>query len=446
LSYLLQPNSKLKCFIEQKKSFIKITFNIKLTLILLTSYFTITKTPRISGTLQSLSSSKSISNRALLLKALSGPQSVVSNLSDARDTQLMSRLVKSGDKVIDVMDAGTTMRFLTAYFSITGKNKILTGTARMKERPIGILVDALRTLGATIDYLDREGFPPIETKGFPNQKTDSLEIFGNVSSQYISALMMVAPTLPKGLTIYLTGKIASVPYIQMTATLMAQFGVKSSIDLSAQKIRINSTPYHPAHVVVEADWSAISYWYGFTALAEEAKIILPNVSEKSLQGDRVIADIMEWLGVQSTFVNNSLVLAKKNHFEKITWDFKDCPDLAQTVLPVCAAKGISGEFTGLESLRIKETDRIAALQNELAKIGAALTEPQTGNWILTPGKITGQPITIETYHDHRMAMGLAPWATQTELRIEAPEVVNKSYPGFWEDMKSVGFSISEVEG
>ncbi len=405
----------------------------------MTSYLHLAKTPRLLGTAHKLSSSKSISNRALLLKALSGNQSVVSNLSDARDTQLMNRLVGSEEKTIDVLDAGTTMRFLTAYFAVTNKNKILTGTARMKERPIGILVDALRQLGVSIDYLEKEGFPPIETKGFGPQKTSELTIPGNVSSQYISALMMVAPTLPRGLTLQLTGKIGSVPYIQMTAALMEQFGVKSSIDLKAQVIRIDSASYRAAHVVVEADWSAISYWYGFTALADEAEIVLPNVSEKSLQGDRVIAEIMETLGVKSIFKNNQLILTKQKANAELSWNFKDCPDLAQTVLPVCAAKGISGEFTGLESLRIKETDRIAALQNELAKIDAQLTEPESGTWKLMPGKISGQPITIETYHDHRMAMGLAPWATQTELRIEAPEVVNKSYPGFWEDLKSVGF-------
>jgi len=378
-----------------------------------------------------------------LLKALSGNQSIVSNLSDARDTQLMNRLVGSHDKIIDVLDAGTTMRFLTAYFAVSGKNKIITGTARMKERPIGILVDALRTLGASIDYLEKEGFPSIETKGFASQKTDHLEIPGNVSSQYISALMMVAPTLPSGLTISLSGKIGSVPYIQMTAALMKEFGVTCQLDFDKKNIQIPSTSYHPTHVTVEADWSAISYWYGFTALAETANLVLPNVSEKSLQGDRVIADIMEWLGVQSTFLNNSLVLTKKNHLSNIFWDFIDCPDLAQTVLPVCAAKGISGEFTGLESLRIKETDRIAALQNEMAKIGATLTEPQTGKWVLTPGKISREPITIETYHDHRMAMGLSPWATLSDLIIQEPSVVNKSYPGFWNDMKTVGFKITE---
>jgi 3-phosphoshikimate 1-carboxyvinyltransferase len=407
----------------------------------LASHLSISKTSFISGTVLQLSSSKSISNRALILKALSGNQAAVGNLSDARDTQLMNRLVGSSDKIIDVLDAGTTMRFLTAYFAITGKNKIITGTARMKERPIGILVEALRKSGASIDYLEQEGFPPIETKGFASQKTDHIEIPGNVSSQYISALMMIAPTLPSGLTISLTGKTGSVPYIQMTAALMKEFGVTCHIDFDKQIIQVPSTRYKPARVTVEADWSAISYWYGFTALAEKADVILPNVSEKSLQGDRVIADIMEQLGVQSTFVNNSLVLTKKNHSNTISWDFKDCPDLAQTVFPVCAAKGISGEFTGLESLRIKETDRIAALQNEMAKIGATLIEPQTGKWILTPGKIKGEPIIIETYHDHRMAMGLAPWATLTDLIIKEPSVVNKSYPGFGEDMKTIGFEI-----
>lgn len=407
------------------------------------AYLSISKTANLLGTTHKLSSSKSISNRALILKALSGNQSVVSNLSDARDTQTMNRLITSNDKLIDVLDAGTTMRFLAAYFAITNQNKILTGTARMKERPIGILVDALRELGVTIDYLEQEGFPPIETKGFVIQKTNTLTIPGNVSSQYISALMMIAPTLPKGLIITLTGKMGSVPYFQMTASLMAEFGVACQIDLEAQKITILPRAYKPTDITVEADWSSISYWYGFTALAETATITLPNVSEKSLQGDRVIAEIMDRLGVASTFKNNQLVLSKKETATELTWDFKDCPDLAQTVLPVCAAEGITGTFTGLESLRIKETDRIAALQNELGKIGAILTEMDAGRWMLAPGKVSGEEITINTYHDHRMAMGLAPLATLTNLKIESPEVVNKSYPGFWDDMKSVGFEIEK---
>ncbi|MCW5912512.1 MAG: 3-phosphoshikimate 1-carboxyvinyltransferase [Cyclobacteriaceae bacterium] len=401
------------------------------------------KTQHLSGTIHKLSSSKSISNRALILKALSGEQSTVSNLSDARDTVLMTNLVGGPHKIIDVLDAGTTMRFLTAYFTLTNQNKILTGTTRMKERPIGILVDALRMLGAQINYLEKEGFPPIETKGFVKQQTATLTIPGHISSQYISALMMLAPTLPQGLTLTLTGKIGSVPYIEMTASLMEQFGVRPDINLSEQTIRIDPAKYKTSHVVVEADWSAISYWYGFTALAQQAEITLPNVSPESLQGDRVIAAIMEKLGVRSAFKDNRLVLSKQESATNLMWGFKDCPDLAQTVVPVCAVKGIAGEFTGLESLRIKETDRIAALQNEIAKVGATLTEPSTGKWILTPGKIPATEITIDTYHDHRMAMGFAPWATLTDLKINDPAVVNKSYPGFWDDVKSVGIPVTE---
>jgi 3-phosphoshikimate 1-carboxyvinyltransferase len=410
------------------------------------SYISIKTNPSINGTIRELSSSKSISNRALLLKALGGNQSTVSNLSSARDTQLMQRLVNSQEKTIDVMDAGTTMRFLTAYFGLTGKNKILTGTDRMKERPIGLLIDALRNLGATIDYLDKEGFPPIETKGFEKQLSDELEIPGNVSSQYISALMMVAPTLPNGLTIKLKGDVGSVPYIRMTASLMEEFGISPVLDFKNGTINIQNSKFKKATVVVEADWSSASYWFGFTALAKEADIVLPNVSEKSLQGDRIIVEIMDKLGVRSVFESGNIHLSKKEPAKHLVWNFKDCPDLAQTVLPVCAAKGITGEFTGLESLRIKETDRIMALQNELKKIGGILTEPSTGNWKLelrTTNFETRNPkLEIQTYHDHRMAMGLAPLATLMDLKIEAPEVVNKSYPTFWDDMKSVGFECA----
>lgn len=413
------------------------------------SYLVIPKCSRLVGTASQLSSSKSISNRALILKALSGNQSVVSNLSDARDTQLMMAALANAEKTIDVKDAGTTMRFLTAYFALTGKNKILTGTARMKERPIGLLVDALRKLGATIDYIEQEGFPPIEVKGFKQQPTNQIEIPGNISSQYISALMMTAPLLHQGLTISLMGNVGSVPYILMTAELMKEFGVACAIDWKKGIIEILHQSYQSTQYTVEADWSSASYWFGFTALAKEAEITLPNISEKSLQGDRVIVEIMDKLGVLSTFKDGSLHLSKKESVQQLIWDFKDCPDLAQTVFPVCAAKGIRGEFTGLESLRIKETDRIAALQNELAKLGAKLTEPSTGNWKLEtrnhkPASGIQQPateLTIHTYHDHRMAMGFAPWATLMDLKIEAPEVVNKSYPRFWEDMKGVGFEI-----
>ncbi len=404
-------------------------------------FITIQRNTRVLGTVNNLPSSKSISNRALLLNVLSGNQSVVSNLSTARDTRLMEALISSPDKVIDVMDAGTTMRFLTAFFALTGKYKILTGTDRMKERPIALLVDALRAVGATVVYLDKEGFPPIETKGFTEQKTSSVSLPGDVSSQYISALMMTAPLLPQGLTIRINGPIGSRPYIDMTAALMKTFGV--TCDFTGPLIRIPPAPYQSSNLTVEADWSAASYWFAFAALAERAELRLPHVSRQSLQGDRVIVDIMEGLGVRADFQDNGAILTKQPSEASIAWDFKDCPDLAQTVLPVCAAKGISGLFTGMESLRIKETDRIAALQSELGKIGATLTEEKTGHWKLIPGKMV-EFVSIQTYHDHRMAMGFAPLATLTNLKIEEPDVVNKSYPGFWEDMRTAGFDIQDT--
>ncbi len=410
----------------------------------MTSYISIKANSVVRGTVNELSSSKSISNRALLLQALSNNQSIVSNMSVARDTQLMERLVSSPDVVIDVLDAGTTMRFLTAYFALSGKHRIMTGTDRMKERPIALLVDALRKIGASIDYKEKEGFPPIETKGFSGQLADQLEIPGNVSSQYISALMMVAPILPKGLTILLQGKIGSIPYIRMTTELMKLFGVEPFLDFDKGLIKIQHSAFKKAEVVVEADWSSASYWFAFVALAKQAELTLPSVSEKSLQGDIVIVDIMDQLGVQTIFKNGNALLSKKEAAKNLTWDFKDCPDLAQTVLPVCAAKGISGDFTGLDSLRIKETDRIAALQNELRKIGAALSETTTGNWRLETDIVPTKSITIQTYHDHRMAMGFAPLATIQDLKIESPEVVNKSYPGFWRDMNSVGFETTTL--
>ena len=405
------------------------------------SSVTLKSNPTIGGITSQLPSSKSISNRALILNALSGNRSTVSNLSSARDTKLMNALIGSDSQMIDVMDAGTTMRFLTAYFALTDQKKILTGTDRMKQRPIKLLVDALRLIGAEIEYRGEEGFPPMETLGFRSQKAATLSIPGNVSSQYISALMMLAPILQNGLTINLTSEAGSVPYITMTASLMREFGATVDLDFKSNRIIVKSGNYKPSNVTIEADWSAASYWLGFTALANEAKILLPTVSEKSLQGDRVVVEVMEKLGVKSNFKESSLELTKKDFINHLVWDFKDCPDLAQTVLPVCAAKGVTGEFTGLESLRIKETDRIAALQNELKKIGAELSEPAIGRWKLVPGTISNLKSPIHTYHDHRMAMGFAPWATITDVVIESPEVVNKSYPGFWEDVKSVGIQV-----
>jgi 3-phosphoshikimate 1-carboxyvinyltransferase len=400
---------------------------------LLSTRIQIERTSVLKGTAAYLPASKSISNRVLIMNALSGNTSVLHNLSDANDTQLMLRHVNSAETTIDVEDAGTTMRFLTAYFAVTGKAKVLTGTHRMKERPIGLLVDALRHLGAEIKYLEKDGYPPLQTAGFQQQKTNSLEIRGDVSSQYISALMMIAPTLPQGLKLRLTGKIGSRPYIEMTASLMRQFGAE--VTFVDDTVSVSPKPYAPATHTVESDWSAVSYWFAFAALAHEAEISLPRLQPNSLQGDRAIADIMKNLGVSATLDNGLLKLTKTAAAREIQWDFTHCPDLAQTVAVVCAAKNISGRFTGLESLRIKETDRIAALQNELRKIGADLVE-EGAQWTLVPSRSLPPSAAFQTYKDHRMAMAFAPLATLMKVEIEDPQVVRKSYPRFWDDLES----------
>lgn len=390
----------------------------------------------LTGTVKNLPASKSISNRALILNALAGNLSTLTNLSTANDTQLMMNLIASGNEVLNVEDAGTTMRFLTAYCAVTGKNKTITGTDRMKQRPLAILVDALRKIGADIEYLEKEGFPPVRIKDFHGQKVHEISIRGDVSSQYISALMMVAPTLPKGLHIKFEGKVTSMPYLEMTASLIKQFG--ATIKLNSSEIIITSGHYTPDHFTIESDWSAASYWFAFTALAEHAKIVLPNMTLQSIQGDQIIIDMMEQLGVKCEPNGNTLVLVKKEHQNDFTWDFTHCPDLAQTVAVVCAAKGIKGVFTGLESLRIKETDRIKALQQELKKINATFIE-EDGKWLLLPGKMSETDnLVFETYLDHRMAMAFAPLSALANINIKDPEVVKKSYPSFWDDVKALG--------
>lgn len=397
----------------------------------------------LSGCVDNLPASKSISNRVLILNALSGNQSTLHNLSDANDTRLMLKLIHDESTTIDVEDAGTTMRFLTAYFSVTNQHKIITGTARMKERPIGILVDALRSLGADIAYVENAGFPPLEIKQFSGQKTNSLRIRGDVSSQFISALMMVAPSLPQGLTLYLEGKVGSRPYIEMTASLMKVFGV--TCEVLENQVNLSAAPYAPAEFTVESDWSGASYWFAFAALAQKAELLLPRLYLDSLQGDSAIVKIMESLGIQSRMDGKLLKLTKIKSDKRLTWDFTHCPDLAQTVAVVCAAKGISGCFTGLQSLRIKETDRIAALQMELRKIGADLVE-EHDQWELIPSKRLPEKAFFNTYKDHRMAMAFAPLATCMNVDIENPKVVRKSYPKFWDDLHLLGFSMESASG
>jgi len=359
----------------------------------------------------------------------------------------MIRLLKAEDPVADVLDAGTTMRFLTAYFAITGQDKTLTGTPRMQERPIGILVDALRALGADIGYLQNDGFPPIVTRGFEPTETNQIAIQGDVSSQYISALLMVAPIIPGGLILELTGPVSSRPYIEMTLQQMEHFGVKAQADWTTNTITVPATPYVPRDYAVESDWSGASYWFSTVALADDAEIELLGLKEKSLQGDSAIVDIMRPLGVASTFSERGVRLTKVPAKESLSWDFTHCPDLAQTVAVCCAVKGIPLTLTGIESLKIKETDRIAALQAELQKIGAELVEVETNHQYVVrqlPSHAAQSVPSIHTYEDHRMAMAFAPVAMQRPVVIEDPGVVAKSYPSFWEDFAKVA-GVTQLE-
>ncbi|WP_246010683.1 3-phosphoshikimate 1-carboxyvinyltransferase [Hymenobacter perfusus] len=368
------------------------------------------------------------------------------NLSDANDTQLMQRLLADpAAPVFDAEDAGTVMRFLTAYLAMTGRQTELTGTARMQERPIKVLADALQELGARIEYLNQDGYPPLRLLGrTPQPATEEadfteLKVRGDISSQYISALLMVGPTLPHGLRIWLTGKVGSRPYIRMTLALMQHFGAQCR-DLG-EVLEVRPQAYEATNYTVEGDWSAASYWYAMVALAPAGShLTLPTLRRYSWQGDQAIVAIMAQLGVHTEFLaDETLRLTKRAPNASLTQDFTDCPDLAQTVAVVAAALGIPTTMTGLESLRIKETDRIAALQNELAKFGGSLTDEGAGVFQVSGQdfRVAGQ--TVATYHDHRMAMAFAPLALLGPLTLEAPQVVRKSYPQFWRELEKVGF-------
>jgi len=388
-----------------------------------------------------LSSSKSESNRALIINALAGNTGKLRNLSDARDTRTMERLLQSNDELLDVLDAGTTMRFLTAYLAVnTNSRRVLTGSARMQERPIKILVEALNQVGATIKYQKKEGYPPLEISPFEKQLAQSIKIPSNISSQYISALLMVAPTLPYGLSIELVGEIFSRPYIQMTLEIMSKFGIFYTWE--GQVISIESQSYFAGEYAIESDWSGASYWYGLVSLAESGSVKLLGLRKESYQGDQAIVGIMNDLGIDSQFDAGGVTLTKKPYRSSLKIDFKNCPDLAQTVMTAAAARKVHLTMTGLESLSIKETDRIAAMRAELGKAGVKLQQ-EGSTWILDSEDFNLKPGTLfETYDDHRMAMALAPLSMIEPIKIENPSVVEKSYPGFWRDLESVGVSIS----
>lgn len=399
-----------------------------------------------------LTGSKSESNRALILEALSEGAVQVRNTSEAADTVTLKNILRPdttqpethNPKLVDIGPAGTAMRFLTAYYSLQEGEVILSGSERMKQRPIGILADALITLGAEIAYTEKEGYPPLRIKGPLKQKADQVSIKGNISSQYISALLLIAPKLEQGLKLIIEGELTSKPYVEMTLAMMEQAGIRHV--WTGNVIRIENQPFSHAEISIEPDWSAASYWYAIAALSAEAEIFLPGLNGYSLQGDSKITEIMANFGITSQFKDGGVYLKKEaKKLERKIFDFKECPDLAQTVIVCCAALGHDALFTGLETLKIKETDRVNALQTELSKIGVKLIEKNQTYKLECSGLDLSKKISICTYDDHRMAMAFAPLAlVLPELEIEDHLVVEKSYPDFWKHLEIAGFKINSA--
>lgn len=392
----------------------------------------------------SLPASKSISNRALIMGAVGQFDRSIRNLAKCDDTDVLVRALDSKGNHFDVGAAGTSMRFSTAYLASRPGDWHITGSERMKQRPIGVLVEALRALGAKIDYEENEGFPPLHIQG-TQLKGGHIVLDGGVSSQYISAILMVAPTMKEGLILELSGNIVSVPYIRMTLGMMREMGIES--EWEGNIIKVKPQQYVKSDYVVEADWSASSYWYEMAALSKQCQIQLPFLRKVSFQGDSAVRRIFEPLGISTTFEGEGVTLRRAGEaIRRMEYDFVEQPDLAQTLVVTCCALEIPFEFSGVQSLKIKETDRIAALKNECAKFGYVLTEPAEGKlaWTGERCQPAEQPI-VETYEDHRMAMAFAPMAmVKGSVLINHPMVVTKSYPEFWEHLKQVGFEIEEI--
>jgi 3-phosphoshikimate 1-carboxyvinyltransferase len=398
----------------------------------------------------SITGSKSETNRLLLLQALY-PNISIENTSNSDDSEVMTKALNSqftihNSQLVDIHHAGTAMRFLTAFFAIQeGREVVLTGSSRMKERPIKILVEALRQLGAEISYEENESFPPIKIKGKKLIKS-KVSLSANVSSQYISALLLIAPKLENGLELTLEGEITSIPYIKMTLALLNEIGVETSFVENKIIVKPQFT-IHNSKLTIESDWSSASYWYSIVALSKiGTELTLSSYKKNSLQGDSALVDIYKNFGVETIFNdNNSITISKSNNsqFTNQNLQLNNAPDIAQTIAVTCFGLGIGCHLTGLHTLKIKETDRLEALKTELSKLGANIS--------VTNDSLTVQPsnhlnpnIKIATYQDHRMAMAFAPLALKTTLIIEEAEVVSKSYPTFWEDLKSIGIRISQI--
>ncbi len=412
-------------------------------------------TKELGGSI-TLTASKSESNRALIIQALCAEAFEIKNLAAAEDTRVLKEIltaVKSNstlqETTYDVGAAGTTMRFLTAYLATVPGNHMLTGSERMKDRPIGILVNALRDLGASIEYMEKDGYPPLRIKGKELQGAEVL-IDGNISSQYISALMLIAPQLKNGLVIKFKGEVTSIPYINMTSKIMEEFGVTPLWSGDTRSITIHKKAYHKKNkeyvFEVEGDWSSASYWYAFAALSNEVNFIIKGLKKNSLQGDAVIASICGSFGIKTDYMDGGIRITKEGERVKsFEFDFSTCPDLAQTVATLTSALKAPSTFTGLHTLRIKETDRTLALKNELAKLGTEVEIISDDSIKINPSNSIKTQQSIATYEDHRMAMAFSVFAlTNDSITIEHSEVVKKSYPNFWNDLKSVGFIIKEV--
>jgi len=392
-----------------------------------------------------ITGSKSETNRLLLLKAFY-PSLNIENISNSDDAEVMEEGLKIEKGVVDINHAGTAMRFLTAFFATQkGREVTLTGSKRMTERPILILVDALKQLGADISYEMNDGYPPLHIKG-KDLTQDKVSLAANVSSQYISALLLAAPKLKNGLELTLEGKITSVPYIKMTLALLNEIGVETSFNGNIIKVKPKKSVENKT-LVVESDWSSASYFYSIVALCEVGtEIILSSYKNNSLQGDSALAKIYESFGVKTSFKENSITLknlSDKNINNNVKFDLSNAPDIAQTIAVTCFGMGLGCHLTGLHTLKIKETDRLEALKAELSKLGADISVTDK-ELFLKPSEVIAKDIAIETYHDHRMAMAFAPLALKVPIVINEAEVVSKSYPDFWNDMRKLHFDIKEM--
>lgn len=401
-------------------------------------------TKNCTGALE-ITGSKSESNRLLVLQA-QYPNLSISNLSNSDDTKALQQALTTAPATVDIHHAGTAMRFLTAYYASTpGRECLLTGSSRMQERPIGILVEALRNMGANIEYAKNEGFPPLQIIGTALEAS-TVRLPASISSQFITALLLTAPKLKHGLKIILEGAITSRPYIEMTCALMRQLGI--DVAFTGNTLEVAPTSHIPtAEIAVESDWSSASYAYSILALAEEGALTLTTYRKESLQGDACLQSIYTQLGVESSFEHNQLQLRKIPNFkcpEKLALDLAHAPDIAQTIAVSCAALGVACSLTGLHTLKIKETDRLVALQCELEKFGAEVHITADSLHLQPPTTLTAD-VSVATYNDHRMALAFAPLALKTTLQINDALVVNKSYPSYWEDLKKLGFSVNSIK-